>query len=177
MTDTFKRWMMRNRLTRQPIVGSWNARPVTEHDAALLGALMYDAYHDTIDDEGETPAEAVAEIEGTLNGKYGPLLDTCSLLVEEQGRALGATIITDWTDERTGHRQPLLAFLMTHPDASGQGLGTFLLSASINALLARGESELALFVTVGNSAAQHIYQKLGFEVEEEFEAARVIKPE
>jgi GNAT superfamily N-acetyltransferase len=177
MADTFKRWMMRNRLTRQPIVGSWNARPVTEHDAALLGALMYDAYHDTIDDEGETPAEAVAEIEGTFNGKYGPLLDTCSLLVEEQGRALGATIITDWTDERTGHRQPLLAFLMTHPDASGQGLGTFLLSASINALLARGESELALFVTVGNSAAQHIYQKLGFEVEEEFEAYHTIRPE
>lgn len=177
MPETFKRWMMRNRLTEQPIIGSWNARPVTKRDAALLGALMYDAYHDTIDDEGETPAEAVAEIEGTFNGKYGPLLDTCSLLVEEEGRALGATIITDWTDERTGHRQPLLAFLMTHPDASGQGLGTFLLSASINALLARGESELALFVTVGNSAAQHIYEKLGFEVEEEFEASRVIKPE
>ncbi|HEU4782629.1 MAG TPA: GNAT family N-acetyltransferase, partial [Ktedonobacterales bacterium] len=64
-----------------------------------------------------------------------------------------------------------------HPDASGQGLGTFLLSTSINALLARGESELVLFVTVGNSAAQHIYQKLGFEVEEEFEASHAIKPE
>lgn len=177
MGDTFKRWMMRNRLTRQPIVGSWNARAITKRDAALLGALMYDAYHDTIDDEGETPAEAVAEIEGTLNGKYGPPLDTCSLLVEEQGRALGATIITDWTDERTGHRQPLLAFLMTHPDAGGQGLGTFLLSKSINALLAQGETELVLFVTVGNSAAQHIYQKLGFEVEEEFEAYHNTRPE
>ena len=177
MAETFKRWMMRNRLTQLPINGPWNARAITGRDAALLGALMYDAYHDTIDDEGETPAEAVAEIEGTLNGKYGPLLETSSLLVEEQGRALGATIITDWTDERTGHRQPLLAFLMTHPDASGQGVGTFLLSASINALLARGESELVLFVTVGNSAAQHIYQKLGFEVEEEFEASRVIRPE
>ena len=177
MAETFKRWMMRNRLTQQPIVGSWSARPITAHDDTLLGALMYDAYHDTIDDEGETPAEAVAEIEGALNGKYGPLLEACSLLVEEQGRALGATIITDWTDERTDHRQPLLAFLMTHPDASGQGLGTFLLSTSINALLARGESELVLFVTVGNSAAQHIYQKLGFEVEEEFEASHAIRPE
>ena len=177
MAETFKRWMMRNRLTQQPINGPWNARPVTERDAALLGALMYDAYHDTIDDEGERPEEAVAEIEGVFNGKYGPLLDSCSLLVEEEGRALGATIITDWSDERTGQKQPLLAFLMTHPDASGQGLGTFLLSKSINALLAQGESELVLFVTVGNSAAQHIYQKLGFEVEEEFEAYRTSKPE
>jgi ribosomal protein S18 acetylase RimI-like enzyme len=177
MAETFKRWMMRNRLTQQPINGLWNARPVTDRDAALLGALMYDAYHDTIDDEGETQAEAVAEIDGTFNGKYGPLLDSCSLLVEEDGRALGATIITDWSDERTSKKQPLLAFLMTHPDASGQGLGTFLLSKSINALLAQGESELVLFVTVGNSAAQHIYQKLGFEVEEEFEAYRASKPE
>jgi ribosomal protein S18 acetylase RimI-like enzyme len=177
MADTFKRWMMRSKLTRQPTVGSWNARPVTGHDAAVLGALMYDAYHDTIDDEGERLEEAVAEIEGVFNGKYGPLLDSCSLLVEEDGRALGATIITDWSDERTGQKQPLLAFLMTHPDASGQGLGTFLLSTSINALLAQGESELVLFVTVGNSAAQHIYQKLGFEVEEEFEAYRAVRPE
>ena len=177
MGETFTRWMMRNRLTQQPIVGSWDTRAITRHDAALLGALMYDAYHDTIDDEGETQAEAVAEIDGTFNGKYGPLLDSCSLLVEEDGRALGATIITDWADEHTGKKQPLLAFLMTHPDASGQGLGTFLLSKSINALLAQGESELVLFVTVGNSAAQHIYQKLGFEVEEEFEAYRASKPE
>lgn len=177
MADTFKRWMMRNRLTQQPINGPWNARAITGHDAALLGMLMYDAYHDTIDDEGESLEDAVAEIEGTINGKYGPLLDSCSLLVEEDGRALGATIITDWSDERTGQKQPLLAFLMIHPDASGQGLGTFLLSKSINALLAQGESELVLFVTVGNSAAQHIYQKLGFEVEEEFEAYRTSKPE
>ncbi len=177
MAETYKRWMMRNRLTQQPINGPWNARAITGRDATLLGALMYDAYHDTIDDEGETSEETVAEIEGVFNGKYGPLLDTCSLLVEEEGRALGATIITDWTDERIGQKQPLLAFLMTHPDASGQGLGTFLLSTSINALLARGESELVLFVTVGNSAAQHVYQKLGFEVEEEFEAYRTTRPE
>jgi len=177
MGETFTRWMMRNRLTQQPIVGSWDTRAITRHDAALLGALMYDAYHDTIDDEGETPEDAVAEVEGVINGKYGPLLEACSLLVEKQGRALGATIITNWSDERTGQRQPLLAFLMTHPDASGQGLGTFLLSKSINALLAQGETELVLFVTVGNSAPQHIYQKLGFEVEEEFEAYHNTRPE
>jgi GNAT superfamily N-acetyltransferase len=177
MTETLKRWMMRSALTQQPIIGTWNARAITGHDAALLGALMYDAYHDTIDDEDETPEDTEHEIESVLDGKYGPPLEACSFLVEEQSRALGATIITDWSDERMGKKQPLLAFLMIHPDASGQGLGTFLLSKSINALLARGESELVLFVTVGNSAAQHIYQKLGFKVEEEFETYRGAKPE
>ena len=62
---------------------------------------------------------------------------------------------------------------MTHPDAQGKGMATFLLKKSINALLTLGEKELVLFVTVGNDAAQHIYQKLGFQVEEEFETNRV----
>ncbi len=173
MPETLKRWMMRHTLTEQPVAETWSARPIARQDAPLLGALMYDAYHDTIDDEGETPDEALTEIESVLAGKHGPLLSASSFVVEDGGRALGATIITDWTDERTQHRQPLLAFLMVHPDASGQGLGTFLLSTSINALLAHGERELVLFVTVGNSAAQRVYQKLGFAVEEEFETDRV----
>ena len=172
MADTVKRWMMRHTLAQQPITGRWNARPITPQDAPLLGALMYDAYHDTIDDEGETPELALAEVEWVFRGKHGPMLFDCSFIIEEGGRALGATIVTDWRDERTGHRQPLLAFLMIRPEASGQGMGTDLLSRSINALLARGERELALFVTVGNSAAQHIYQKLGFTIEEEFESSR-----
>ncbi|GHO57110.1 GNAT family N-acetyltransferase [Ktedonobacter robiniae] len=46
---------------------------------------------------------------------------------------------------------------------------------NINTLLAQGEKELVLFVTVGNDAAQHIYQKLGFQIEEEFET-NLIKP-
>jgi len=173
MPETLKRWMMRLALTEQRVAETWSARPISQQDGPLLGALMYDAYHDTIDDEGETPDEALAEIASVLAGKHGPLLSASSFVVEDGARALGATIITDWTDERTGHRQPLLAFLMVHPDASGQGMGTFLLGASINALLAHGEHELVLFVTVGNSAAQRVYQKLGFTVEEEFETDRV----
>ncbi|GHO62118.1 hypothetical protein KSC_010100 [Ktedonobacter sp. SOSP1-52] len=64
---------------------------------------------------------------------------------------------------------------MTQPDAKGKGIATFLLKKSINALLTQSEKELVLFVTVGNDAAQHIYQKLGFQIEEEFETDR-IKP-
>lgn len=173
MPEMLKRWMMRNSLIKQPVTATWNARAISQRDGEVLGALMYDAYHDTIDDEGETPREAQTEIEATLNGKYGPFLGACSFMIEEQGRALGASIITDWTDERTGKRQPLLAFLMTAPEAMGRGMATYLLSKSINALLAAGERELVLFVTVDNEAAVHIYQKLGFAVEEEFETNRV----
>ena len=168
MPQKRKRWAMRQMLTEQPEASPWSARPISQQDGPLLGKLMYDAYHGTIDDEGETPEEALKEIEGTLAGKYGPLLSTCSFLVEDQGRVLAASVLTDWTNERTGREQPLLTFLMTHPDTKGKGMATFLLKKSINALLALGEKELVLFVTVGNNAAQHIYQKIGFQVEEEF---------
>lgn len=173
MAEPLKRWMMRLTLANRPVAGSWQARPIVPQDGALLGALMYEAYHDTIDDEGESPTAALEEVEAVLGGRHGPLISAASFLVEEQGRALGASIVTDWTDERTGRRQPLLAFLMTHPEACGRGMGTFLLSKSINALVTLGQTELVLFVTVGNEAAQHIYQKLGFTVEEEFETNRI----
>ena len=172
MPDTVKRWKMRRILAEHPVPERWPSRPITTQDGPLLGTLMYAAYHDTIDDEGETPEIALAEVNGVFRGKHGPMLYDCSFIIEEGGRALGATIITDWSDERTGTRQPLLAFLMVRPEASGQGMGTYLLSQSVNALLAHGERELVLFVTVGNSAAQRVYQKLGFAVEEEFESSR-----
>jgi GNAT superfamily N-acetyltransferase len=173
MQQKLKRWMMRQTLTEQPDSSDWRARPISQQDTLLLGNLVYDANHGTIDDEGETPEQGRKEIEATLAGKYGPALTMCSFLIEEQGRTLGATVLSDWTDKRTGRKQPLLCFLMTHPAAKGKGIATLLLQKSINALLARGEKELVLFVTVGNDAAQHIYQKLGFQVEEEFETDRV----
>jgi len=173
MPQMLKRWMMRQILTEQPVDKAWSARPISLQDSSALGKLMYVAYHGTIDDEGETPEEALQEIESTLAGKYGPPLTACSFLVEGHGRVLGASVLSDWTDERTGRKQPLLSFLMTHPDAKGEGMATFLLKKSINALLAQGEKELVLFVTVGNDVAQHIYQQLGFQIEEEFETGRV----
>lgn len=174
MSHRLKRWMMHQTLTEQPEASTWSARPISIHDGPLLGTLLYDAYHGTIDDEGETPEEALKDMEETLAGKYGPVLTTCSFLIEEQGHALAACVLTDWTRERIGEEQPLLTFLMTHPDTKGKGMATFLLKKSINALLAQGKKELVLFVTVGNDAAQHIYQKLGFHVEQEFEIHRVI---
>ncbi len=166
---------MRLALTEQPGIANWNAHPISRQDGPLLGKLTYDAYYGTIDYEGETLEETLQEIEATLTGKYGPLLANSSFFVAEHGRVLGASMVTDWTDERSGQKQPLLSFLMTDPAARGRGLATALLKKSINALLTQGEKELVLFVTVGNDAAQHIYQKLGFQVEEEFEINRIKK--
>ncbi|GHO62119.1 hypothetical protein KSC_010110 [Ktedonobacter sp. SOSP1-52] len=70
-----------------------SARPISQHNAPLLGKLLYEAYRNTIDDEGEASGEAQKEIEGTFAGKYGPVLTTCSFLIEEQEHILAASVL------------------------------------------------------------------------------------
>src|SRR5690348_9728678 len=108
------RHKMRLELTPQAVAPLSSVRSVGPDDAEALGAHMYAAYHGTIDDEGETPEESAAEMRRTLDGQYGPLLQQCSFLVEEEGRAWAATRVTWWREA------PLQAFAMTRPEAQGK---------------------------------------------------------
>lgn len=149
---------MRLALVQQAVSTRWLARPIEHADIPALATLMFDAYRGTIDDEGGTGDDARAEVERTFDGTYGDLLHGCSFVVEDDGCMLAATLVTHWQDA------PLLAFVLTHPDAKGQGLATYLIRRSINGLLSQGYDELYLFVTEGNAPAQHIYGRLGFTV-------------
>src|SRR5713226_10280808 len=121
-----KRWEMHLTLSEQPLSETWATRSISQDDAVLLGRLLYEAYYGTIDYDEETPEEAEQVIQGILSGKYGPLLTMCSFLVEKQGQALGACMVTHWTDRRMKTKRPLMTLLMVHPDAKGKGMGTFL---------------------------------------------------
>src|SRR6185437_2344969 len=59
MSQRLKRWMMRQTLVAQPEDSTWSARSISQQDGPLLGKLLYEAHHGTIDDEGETPEEAL----------------------------------------------------------------------------------------------------------------------
>lgn len=144
------------KLNPLPNPGNWPARPVRPDDAPALAALMLDAYRGTIDDEGETVEEALAEVNAMLDGKYGPWLADASFVVELDGRLAAASVITLWLDI------PLVAQIFTHPAYTNRGLGKFLLTRSINALYDQGYEELVLYVTEGNDSAQHLYTILGF---------------
>ena len=85
------------------------ARTVSRDDVPALGQLMLAAYRDTIDYQGETLKEAVAEVRGTLDGQYGTFLGDCSFLVEEGGQLLAVCMLT-WSEEL---KAPLLTFSMT----------------------------------------------------------------
>ena len=149
---------MRLELKRQDLEDSLPIRGIEEEDTAALAELTLAAYQGTIDYEGETLAEAQAEIEKVFASRYGPLIPEASTVVEEEGRLLAACFVTLYEE------RPFVVFMMTHPEHKGRGLGTQLLQTSIDALLDRGHAELDLVVTDGNTPAQRVYEKLGFEV-------------
>lgn len=153
-----KRLKMRAQLGPQPPGGAWATRSAGRADRQALADLMIVAYRGTIDDGGETPEEALAEIDHTLGGAYGAFLPTCSFLAEEAGRAVAASLVTSWAEA------PLVAFLMVDPGFQRRGLGEQLLRASMEALWRQGNRELLLFVTDGNAPAQRLYRRVGFVV-------------
>jgi RimJ/RimL family protein N-acetyltransferase len=139
---------------------SWDCRTISTQDIPALGELMVAAYKGTIDYEGETLEDALSEIQDTLQGKYGSFLHDCSFLIE--GDITLSACIVVLSDHM---KAPLLAYSMTHPTAQNQGMATFLIKQCCNTLLAKGYHELYLVVTQGNTAAQHVYQKIGFQSE------------
>jgi ribosomal protein S18 acetylase RimI-like enzyme len=156
---------MRLTLTDRALKGSWPSRPILDADAPALGALMLAAYRGTVDDEGESEADAVAEVERTLEGGYGPPLGEGSLVVEDGGRIVGASMTTLFESD------PFLTYLVVDPGMKRRGIGTFLVAACGNALLSAGYATLDLFVTEANGPAVNLYRKLGFRVVD-----RVTKP-
>lgn len=152
------RTKMKMMLVKQGVTFSGEVvlKNIQQNDVLRLGKLFYEAYYDTIDYEGETPEQAVQEINDTINGKYGPFINDCSFVAEVRGRPVSFSLVTMWQG------RPLLAYTATHPQYLNQGLSTNLIMNSINALLMRGHEDLYLFVTVGNEPARHVYEKLGF---------------
>ena len=129
-------------------------------DAPALARLMFDAYKGTVDDEGEPLEGAVAEVRKTFEGGYGPMVWGASFAIpsaEDPGVLDSASVVTLWRDE------PLLAFSMTRPEAKRRGLAAALIRASAQSLARLGHGRLVLVVTVGNSAAERLYEKLGFQ--------------
>ncbi len=123
-----------------------------------LARLMLAAYRGTVDDEGETLEDAVAEVGRTIEGGYGTLLGNCSFMHREQQGSpiISASIVTLYRGA------PLLAFSMTHPDHGRRGLARSLLVASIAALQGDGHSLLNLSVHRDNQAAIALYRSIGF---------------
>jgi ribosomal protein S18 acetylase RimI-like enzyme len=133
------------------------ARSPTEDDRPALAQLLLDAYRGTIDEEEETLEQALAEIERTFGGEYGPFMRAESRVVERDGELVSATLLTRWQD------RPFIAYAITDPRWQRQGLARASMRSAMHALHASGNDLLSLVVTLENEPALTLYQSLGFE--------------
>jgi ribosomal protein S18 acetylase RimI-like enzyme len=125
-------------------------------DSERLAGLMLAAYRGTVDDEGETDADALAAIDVLFAGEFGAFDAAVSEVVERDGVIVAATLLTDWDGG------PFLAFSMTDPGHQRQGLARGGLLRSMCHLADRGETRLDLVVTAANDRAVALYRHLGF---------------
>ena len=155
---TRRRIPLETALTRPLLPPSFVSRPVTPKDREALAILLYAAYRGTIDDEGDSFADALGEIEKTFRGDYGRFLPGCSFVVDDGEFLASACLVSFFAP----HDAPLVIFLMTRPEAQRHGLARGLLARSMSALREVGYDRLTLIVTDGNVPAQRLYASLGF---------------
>ena len=131
---------------------------------------MEAAYAGTFDDQGQTRSSYESEAARTVAGGYGPVQWHASLVAEApEGEAIGATVVTH------DRGQLLLAFALVAAAWRNRGLGAALIVRSGNRLAAAGRSEWTLAVTAGNPA-QHLYERLGFHVDQALASSRLDAP-
>jgi len=132
------------------------ARPPTPADCAALAELMLAAYRGTVDDEGETPEQALAVMQQWAAGDFGQPLWAVSEVLERDGRLVAASLVTLWQD------LPFVAFVMTRPAWQRRGLARAGLQRVMQRLCAGDETVLRLVVTASNAPAVALYEALGF---------------
>lgn len=133
-----------------------DARTIQAGDSESLGRLMFESYRGTPDDEGEDESAAVAEIGRTLSGTYGPFDFRASEVVVKHGRMVSATLVTDYRGDA------LIAFTMTSPAWTRQGLARAGLVRVLHRLREAGREEAFLAVSTENVIARRLYESLGF---------------
>ncbi len=146
------------RLQRHAPGTQWATRKAQKTDAQDLALLLYAAFHGTVDDEGDTLADAQQEIDKTFSGAYGRWMPDCSFVIEQDDVLASACLVSWYAPTES----PFVVFTMTRPEFKRRGMARVLLQASMNALLDAGYDRLSLIVTGGNRPAMKLYAGLGF---------------
>lgn len=116
---------------------------------------MLDSYRGTVDGQGETLEDALAEVQATLRGAYGRVIGVASAAIYREGILVSALITV--SDEG----RAIVAFVMTRPSAQRLGLATALLNLAAANLHKQGKASLDLYVTSG-APGEALYERLGY---------------
>lgn len=134
-------------------------RALCPTDVEAVAVLMLDAYRGTIDDSGETLADAHDEVQAYLVGQRGgPALLQESCLGFVNNQLVAACLVTQG---ETG-QHPLIAYVMTHADWKNQGIGRAILTATVQTLARSHYPTVWAVITQGNTPSERLFASLGF---------------
>lgn len=129
-----------------------DTRPPSACDPDALAALLLDAYRGTVDDEGESEADARAAIDYYL----GELDDQHSFVLLEDGAPVCMAFVV-----KIGNRR-YIDPVATASDHKQRGLGRTAVALALASLASGGESTAGAVITDDNLASRQLFTSLGF---------------
>ncbi len=157
MVKTFMRWTFDEHplVTQRLPVGATIA-PIHDAERPEIAHLMVAGYRGTIDFDDETDDDALEELRGAIAGANGlPIRDVWLVARTADGEAVAAIATIRWRE------MPFISYVFTTAAEKRRGYAGALIQHAAATLEAAGESEIVLFVTVGNPA-RSLYERLGF---------------
>ena len=134
-------------------------------ETGRVTALAYREFVRPQDTDWETYLETIADVSARA-------ARTMVLIATEDGRVLGSATLeldgrTDPDDERLGSTEAHIRMLGVDPDGRRRGVGSMLMRACESRALAAGRRRMTLNTTQRMTAAQKMYESLGYVREED----------
>lgn len=135
----------------------YDIRPVDTEQIRDIAKMMYEAYVDTPDYEGETVNDLSKELSMVFRGYFGTYLSEASLVLYDDDETPASFLFVC-----AYKNEPTITYLFTRKDQTGKGYALALMQAAENILLDLGYDRIALYVSKANLPALKLYLKHGF---------------
>jgi ribosomal protein S18 acetylase RimI-like enzyme len=156
--------------------GALQLRPVRKDDLARAAELIYESHRGSLDAALNltyaTPAHCRSFVDTlALRAGCGSFDGEASAIVDGP-KGLQGVLLASRLSGRAGH----ICQVSVLPQAQGRGLGSALVLAALRSFRRQGLLSASLSVTLGNTAAYRLYERLGFRLRKAFGAHAWVRP-
>ncbi len=141
----------------------------SDNDIPALAKLMDESYAKSMEMELPDASSAERLLRDIMTGSYGTFLADSSFVSGPPGKIVSACFVTCDSPDIAN-----VAQLFTHPLYRARGLATTEIASSMNRLIKRGVSTLAVWLSESNHVAKRLFGKLGFN--QDRKVIRMAKP-
>ena len=158
------------------VATSFRLRPVRREDLSAAAHIIHRSHQGSLDAALNltyaTPAHCRSFVETlVLRGGCGRFNAEASFLAEGPQGPVGV-LLASHLSRSNGH----VCQVSVMPECQARGLGRILMTAALEAFFQQGLTTASLSVTVDNTRAYRLYQRLGFRLRKEFAAHAWVRP-